>query len=246
MKITRMVSVADIFTLVNALLGFTAIIFALEGMVDLAIYAILVGILCDGIDGMVARRFSRRWYLGDYLDVMADTTSFCVAPAVVIFITTRSWMVSALGPWGVALLYAACGSTVACGLLRLARFCYMSGGHSSTFLGLPSPGSALVLSLLCLQAMFSTSPLPPWVKVAAAFVLAGLMISELRYPKVRGVYAVVSGAVIFLVMVTERFDTTHTVSEFLLDVGLLLAIAYVALGPAAVRLRARRAVHGQG
>jgi CDP-diacylglycerol--serine O-phosphatidyltransferase len=245
-RITRLISVADIFTLVNALLGFTAILLALDGKIVYSIYAIMVGILCDGLDGMVARRFARKWYLGDYLDVMADTTSFCVAPSVVIFVTARAGMESAAGPWGIAALYAACGSTVVCGLLRLARFCYMSGGHSSTFIGLPSPGSALVLSLLVLQPFFSPNPLPVWVDAAAAFVLAALMVSDLRYPKVRGAFAYASGAAIFLVMLTERFDATRVLSEFFLDVGLMLALAYVALGPLSIRLRSRRQSHGPG
>ena len=246
MRITKLISIADIFTLVNALLGFTAIVLAMDGKVDYAVYAILIGICADGLDGMVARRFSRKWYLGDYLDVMADTTSFCVAPSVVIFFSTRGWMEKALGLYGDAILFAACGALVVCGLLRLARFCYMSGGHSSTFVGLPSPGSALVLALLTIQGLFGATPLSPGFRVAAAFVLAALMISDFRYPKVRGAYAVVSGLVIFLVIVTERFELTRLVSEFLLDVGLLLAIAYVALGPLNVRTRSRRATDGQG
>ncbi len=246
MRITRLISIADIFTLVNALLGFSAIILALDGQIVFSIYAILFGILCDGLDGVVARRFSRKWYLGDYLDVMADTTSFCVAPSVVVFVTTRDWAAAAAGLWGTALLYAACGSSVVCGLLRLARFCYLGGGHSWTFIGLPSPGSALVLSLLALQPFFSARPLPPWMVVAAAFILAGLMVSDLRYPKVRGVYAYVSGAAIFLVMLTARIEAAGMIPEFLLDVGLMLAVAYAALGPLSLRIGPRRASRGQG
>ncbi|MBM4249655.1 MAG: hypothetical protein FJ149_09540 [Euryarchaeota archaeon] len=246
MRITRLISIADIFTLVNALLGFTSIVLALEGETVLAIYAILVGILCDGLDGMVARRFSRKWYLGDYLDVMADTTSFCVAPSVVVFMLVRGWAQDAAGDPGVLLLYAACGSSVVCGLLRLARFCYLGGGHSASFIGLPSPASALVLALLALQPFTSATALPPWLMPAAAVVLAGLMVSSLRYPKVRGAYAYVSGIAIFLVMMAERLDATRVVAEFLLDMALLLAVAYVALGPLAPRLRTRGTGHGQG
>jgi CDP-diacylglycerol--serine O-phosphatidyltransferase len=246
MRITRLISIADIFTLVNALLGFTSIVLALEGEMVFAIYAILVGILCDGLDGMVARRFSRKWYLGDYLDVMADTTSFCVAPSVVIFVLVRGWADIQAGALGVGLLYAACGSSVVCGLLRLARFCHLAGGHSTTFIGLPSPASALVLSLLALQPYTSAATLPPWLMPAAAVVLAGLMVSDLRYPKVRGAYAIVSGVAIFLVMLAERFEFTKMVAEFLLDMALLLALAYVAAGPFTPRLGGRRAAHGQG
>jgi CDP-diacylglycerol--serine O-phosphatidyltransferase len=246
MRITKLVSIADIFTLVNALLGFTAILLALDGRIVYAIYAVLAGILCDGLDGVVARRFARKWYLGDYLDVMADTTSFCVAPSVIVFETTKPWAEAAAGLWGPALLYLACGATVVCGLLRLARFCYLSGGHSSTFVGLPSPGSALVLCLLALQPFFSADPLPPWLAPAAAFVLAALMVSDLRYPKVRGAFAYASGAAILLVMLTERLEATRMLSELLLDVALMLAAAYVALGPFSHRLRSRRTDHGQG
>lgn len=238
MKIYRMISIADIFTLVNALMGLSAILLVLEGQLRYAIYAVMVGILADGLDGMLARRFSRKWYLGDFLDVMADTTSFCVAPAVVVFAVVRDRL--PFPPdYAMAITFAACGSTVVCGLLRLARFTYLSGGHSSTFLGLPSPGNALVLMLLALQSGFSTTPVPAWALVAASFVLAGLMITDMRWPKVKGAFAYVSGAVIFLVIMALQLDFTRIFSELLLDVGLMLAFAYAALGPLAVRWRAR-------
>ena len=238
MKIYKLISIADIFTLVNALMGLSAILLVMEGQVRYAIYAVLVGILADGLDGMLARRFSRKWYLGDYLDVMADTTSFCVAPAVVVFAVVRDRL-PLPEEYSVAVIFAACGSGVVCGLLRLARFTYMSGGHSSTFVGLPSPGNALVLMLLALQSIFSSTPAPPVLLVTASFVLAGLMITDMRWPKVQGAFAYVSGAVIFLLMLALQLDITRIFSELLLDVALMLALAYVALGPLAVRWRSR-------
>ena len=237
MRILRMVSIADVFTLANALLGFLAILLVVVGEVLFALYAIILGILCDGLDGLLARRFSRKWYFGDYLDVMADTTSFCVAPAMVVFVTSRAAVRELAGGHSDALLFAACATSVVCGLLRLARFCYMSGGHSSVFVGLPSPASALVVALLCLQGELSTTPLPHALRPLAIALLGVLMISDLRYPKVRGAYAVSSGVVIFLVMVSERVETTPLVSEFLLDLALMLAMAYVVVGPLAVRRR---------
>jgi len=239
MKIFRLVSIADVFTLVNALLGLSAILLVLNGELRYAIFAVLVGILADGLDGVVARRFSRKWYLGDYLDVMADTTSFCVAPAVVVF-TAVNGTLGYLGDYALPLVFATSGSTVVCGLLRLARFTYLGGGHSSTFVGLPSPGNALVLMLLALQLISSPSPLPSIVLPLAAVALAALMITDLRWPKVRGTFAYISGAVIFLVMVTRQLDITNILAEFLLEVALMLALAYAALGPLAVRYRARR------
>jgi len=245
MKIYKLISIADIFTLVNALLGLAAILLVVRGQVQYAIYAVLLGILADGLDGVVARRFSRKWYLGDYLDVMADTTSFCVAPAVVVFAVVWDRRITILGDYEAVVLLAACGSTVVGGLLRLARFTYMSGGHSSTFVGLPSPGNALVLMLLALQIMVSSTPVPAPVLVAASFVLAGLMITDMRWPKVRGAFAYVSGGVIFLVIVAIQLDVTKIFSELLLDVALMLAVAYASLGPLAAGRRPR-ATPGRG
>ncbi|MGQ9582637.1 MAG: CDP-alcohol phosphatidyltransferase family protein [Thermoplasmatota archaeon] len=246
MRILRMVSIADIFTLVNALLGFSAVLLVVEGFALLAIYAIIAGILCDGLDGMLARRFSRKWYFGDYLDVMADTTSFCVAPAVVVFATARGSLEPIAGGCSDALLLAACAASVVCGLLRLARFCYMSGGHSSVFTGLPSPASALMISLLTLQSLLSATPLPRALGPVAAAVLAPLMISDLRYPKVRGTYAIASGLVILFVVVTERFASSAPIFEFLLDLALLLALAYIVLGPLAARRAAEATARRPG
>ncbi|MEM4729770.1 MAG: CDP-alcohol phosphatidyltransferase family protein [Thermoplasmata archaeon] len=237
MRILRMVSIADLLTLTNALLGFLAILLVLEGEVLFAIYTILLGILCDGLDGLLARRFSRKWYFGDYLDLMADTTSFCVAPAVVVFVTSRGAMRELAGAHSDIVLFAACATSVVCGLLRLARFCYMGGGHSSVFTGLPSPASALVVALLSLQGELSETPLPGILRPLALALLGLLMISDLRYPKVRGIYAVSSGVVIFLVIVTERAGAGAPLFEFLLDLALLLSVAYVTFGPFATARR---------
>jgi len=242
MRIIRMISIADVFTLVNALMGFSAILLVTLDQYVFAVYAILFGILCDGLDGLVARRFSRKWYFGDYLDIMSDTTSFCVAPAVVMFRTVQKDLAT-LSAYSDYFLFAACASLVVCGLLRLARFCYQSGGGSSNFTGLPSPGSALPIALIVLQRSISSSPLPGFILVAVAVIMAVLMISDFRYPKVRGAYAIISGIVIFLVIVFNQLFGKGVIAEFLLDVALLLALAYVAGGPLVAR---RRGQDGQG
>jgi len=56
---------------------------------------------------------------------------------------------------------------------------------------------------------------------------------------VRGAYAIVSGLVIFLVILANQFIGRGLVSEFLLDVALMLAVDYVALGPLAVKRRVK-------
>ncbi len=61
------------FTLISAAL-------AAFGWRWLAVGAWLVGRLCDGLDGVVARDQSRQTDLGGYLDIMADTVGYAAVP----------------------------------------------------------------------------------------------------------------------------------------------------------------------
>jgi phosphatidylserine synthase len=92
--------------------------------------------------------------------------------------------------------------------------------------------------------MVSATPVPAALLVVASFILSGLMITDLRWPKVRGAFAYVSGAVIFLVIMAIQLDFTKLFSEFLLDVALMLAVAYAALGPLAAGRKTKAAPPG--
>ncbi len=84
MNIFRMMSIPDVVTLINALLGLSAILAAHEGNFPLAFVLILMAAVADGIDGYLARLNSGS-PMGEHLDSLADIISFGVAPACVIF-----------------------------------------------------------------------------------------------------------------------------------------------------------------
>ncbi|RGP40204.1 CDP-diacylglycerol--serine O-phosphatidyltransferase [Altererythrobacter insulae] len=94
--------------------GLTGIRFAISGEWDMAIYAIVLAGLLDGIDGRIARLLNAQSRFGAELDSLADSISFGVAPALIMFL----WSIQDLPRigWFASLAFAICAA------LRLARF----------------------------------------------------------------------------------------------------------------------------
>ncbi len=227
-----MVSIADAFTVLNALLGFSAILAAFEGELELAYVLVILGVLADGLDGMVARRFGSKWLIGDFLDIMADTVSFGLAPSVLMYITYRDGLGTPdLGlsvTAGRVLIFAVGALIISLGVLRLARFCYESEDEGSDlyFTGLPIPATALLVVTMLLMG------LPGLVVSLFTVVSAILMVSDLKYPKARGWPSKVTGVLGFLLVVTVLWgEPLELVSEFLMYLTFSATLLYQYLGP---------------
>jgi CDP-diacylglycerol--serine O-phosphatidyltransferase len=142
---------ADLITLGNATSG-TLCIFLCLSYLDshdrTAIWAALallpVALVCDVLDGTVARWRRKQSMLGADLDSLADVVSFGVAPAVLGF------TLGLRGAWDTAALVY----FVACGISRLARYnvtaAALSDGSGKVryYEGTPIPTSLLLVLLL--------------------------------------------------------------------------------------------------
>lgn len=197
-RVRGIISAADLFTLGNGLAGFLAIAVVTDtvrlyerpffpgldqvfpglapgGNDDrwlLATVLITLGLICDALDGIVARKFGGSRLGGD-LDTLADTVTFVVAPAFMVFTyygTERTFP---------SLLAA--GLVLVMGMLRLARFnANPTEGSTTTFQGLPTPWCAITIALLI------NARIPPQFALPIVVVLAFLMMSNVAYPKSRG------------------------------------------------------------
>ncbi|MEZ8139793.1 MAG: CDP-alcohol phosphatidyltransferase family protein [Candidatus Poseidoniaceae archaeon] len=223
MKTTyRMMGIADYITLCNGLLGTAAILFIILAVEDLhqpyyqgglkthyiwlAMLCILASVIGDIIDGPIARRYSKRKLLGGSLDIMSDCISFCVAPALLIFVMFGRWG-EASPFWTISLGIASCW-IIATGMLRLARFQYDDGSEINYFVGLSSPGNALLLlsfaGLIWIQPSVGFGPdLTTWdcsicfgkgtpkpyfdfMMLPLMFISGGLMIADRPMSKLKG------------------------------------------------------------
>lgn len=94
--------------------GLTGIRFAIDGEWDLAIGLVVLAGVLDGIDGRIARLLNAQSRFGAELDSLADSLSFGVAPALILFL----WSLQDLPRFG---WFAALAFAISCAL-RLARF----------------------------------------------------------------------------------------------------------------------------
>lgn len=126
--------------------GLTSIRFALDERWDLAVFAIVVAGIFDGLDGRAARILKVTSRFGAELDSLSDFLSFGVAPAVLIYVWALSG-VRGMG-WALALLFTVCCA------LRLARFnsemeepvAEQPAWMRNYFSGVPAPaGAALAI-----------------------------------------------------------------------------------------------------
>lgn len=94
--------------------GLTGIRFAISGDFEKAVGAVILAGLLDGIDGRAARLLKAQSRFGAELDSLADSISFGVAPALIVYLWTLKELPS-IG-WIAALAFA-----ISC-VMRLARF----------------------------------------------------------------------------------------------------------------------------
>ena len=73
-------------TAANLLCGIFAVILALAGRIDLAPFAVFIGLFFDFLDGFVARKLGVSGELGKQLDSLADMITFGLAPGVIMMV----------------------------------------------------------------------------------------------------------------------------------------------------------------
>ena len=172
--------IPNILTLAALCSGLTALRFALQGEMRLAVIAIIVAAIFDALDGRVARRLGVTSRFGAELDSLSDFLCFGVTPALVLYLASLKDG-GALG-WVVTLMFPICSA------LRLARFNTALVSDTpppvwtgSYFTGVPAPAGAL-LALIPLMVSFEIEAAWPRhaLLVGAVLVLVGgLMVSRI-------------------------------------------------------------------
>lgn len=165
----------SLITLGNGLCGFASIIFAMRGMnapselwlknpqvsyFTAAAWFIGFGMICDGLDGFVARKSGSMSDFGSQLDSMSDVITFGVAPAILMLtVIESSWRETVgvtdpvFGGWVGKLVWTVAAVYVSCAMLRLAKFNVETSTDEEShreFEGMPSPGAAGVVGSMVL------------------------------------------------------------------------------------------------
>ncbi|MBL4827150.1 MAG: CDP-diacylglycerol--serine O-phosphatidyltransferase [Spongiibacteraceae bacterium] len=188
----------NLFTTGALFAGFYAVVSGMDAKFEAAAIAIFVAMVLDGLDGRVARMTNTQSKFGAEYDSLADTVSFGVAPALVMF----SWALSGIGKfgWTCAFIY------VACAALRLARFnTQIDTADKNYFSGLASPAAAAVVAgsiWVCQQLGWTGEGVVIELAVFAGCLTAFvgfLMISNVPYHSFKGLD--LRGRVPFIVVI---------------------------------------------
>lgn len=232
-----------IFTVVNLFLGYFAIARSAHGEIGLAALILIIAVVVDKADGLVARKTGTESDFGRELDSLADVVSFGVAPALVAF----AWALDQLGRlgWGVTFLF------VTCGALRLARFNVQTEIVDRRFFrGLPIPMAAALpmtlifahsqihedASLLGKAPLLEKGPLT-WAFLLLMATVAFLMVSSIRYFSFKDLGPVRPHRLVTVLGTAVSLVVLITWPEYVLPA---IAIAYALHGPilwAYMRLR---------
>ncbi len=174
MKIFKEVSLADSLSVLNALLGFTALVYAIYDY-EKSFAFFYFALISDGLDGWIAKK-TEKSKIGKELDSLADCISFSVYPAFIVSLKNPN-------------LFAFSSLLLAFSILRLARFNILD---LNDFLGIPTSVNAiLVTSLLRINASQE-------ILAFTMFTFSFLMICDLRYKRVRGLPLIFLGLLLVL------------------------------------------------
>lgn len=169
----------NLITLLALCAGLTAIRVAVENNIQLALAAIVLAALLDGIDGRLARMLKGTSRFGAELDSLADFVNFGVAPALILYFWGLHDLKSA--GWIAGLVFAICAG------LRLARFNVMSDDPSrpawaaNFFTGIPAPAGAITVLLPIYLDLLGVSGglVGTWMAFFYTLAIALLMVSRL-------------------------------------------------------------------
>lgn len=219
----KLLSVADIITVTNAVLGFLAILLIFSNQLVLAATFIFLGLLADGFDGIIARRIGNG-HMGEYLESIADMVSLSIAPLALFYMTYYDAVVSQL--WLRLLLIGVLVFSLVCSLIRLSSFSLLKEKHF--FVGLPTSASAIFLVLSSFLKVEMLYILP------FVIVLAFAMISPIRFPKPRLKIDLI--AAVFIVATIVLDGVYNNIAPILFLVALA---GYIIVGPIYLRKKTR-------
>jgi CDP-diacylglycerol--serine O-phosphatidyltransferase len=215
----KLLSVADVISLTNALFGFLAILMIFSSEMRLAFSFILLALLADGLDGIVARK-TRKGELGEYMEAMADMISLGIAPAFFVYHTYHSVVSDSMLYHG--LLIVTLIIFLSLGIIRLASFHIIK--DDKFFVGLPASASTIFIIVLSfLQIEF--------VYILPFVVLVSLvMVSPIRFPKIGLKINALAAVIIIITLIFGGMYNNFTPLMLFATLGV-----YAIIGPIYVR-----------
>ena len=245
-----LLSYADVATLTSAFLGFLAITYIIDGSEASFIVAMIIlpiSAIIDGMDGALARRFGTKHDFGKYLDSIADSICFGMAPSILVYSLyydiergpaldfinddlefTFRYNIENLVAITAAIMIALLS------ILRLARFTRGTQGENTYFSGLPAPGLTMFIMVISIKYSIVNdydSVLIPFIIGLASL----LTVTTISYAKARAGFRnpILFGILVLILTIVLRYFE-NSMWELLWYAAFGLYMVYFALIPALI------------
>lgn len=236
----------------NLFFGFLAILYCIQAndatdpvlisqYYTQAVWFILFGVICDALDGRLARLGGRESLFGKEFDSIADIISFGVAPALMmiflILSPTEQYPFFRQIGWLIGFVYLLCAG------VRLARFNVLTSPilpaakhlqDNKDFVGLPVPAAAgMIASLVLVLNSFDLRGLaiimPPLM-----LAIALLMISNIPYPSFKNIDWQTSTRFRTFILLIFGLGIAFVIKELAF---VLIFFSYIVFGPSRYLIR---------
>jgi len=168
----KLLSIADVVSLTNAVLGFLSIVMIMLGEIRFSFTFILLALIADGLDGVVARK-TRHSEIGEYMEAMADMISLGIAPAIFVY-NSYNITVSECIYWHILLIIVLI-VFLSFSIVRLASFHIIK--EKAFFIGLPASTSTIII-------LVTTYLNIEFIHILLVIIIMSFaMISNVRFPK---------------------------------------------------------------
>jgi len=189
-NILKLIKLADIITLINALMGFASIIMTMRGQIESALVLVLLAVIADALT-VQWRDIPDSGFLGRILTHYPMLYPSGCASSYRICFSFKTWVPGRSFP----------RPFLVCGTLRLARF--NISGKKDGFEGIPITAGGLMVALFLL-----VKDLVPYFEYSFAaflFILSLLMVSTISYPKIKKSIIIAPMAIVIIFNIAAFF-----------------------------------------
>lgn len=167
-------------TCANLFSGCIGIVFAFQGNLIAAAYAIFLSAIFDFFDGLASRVLKSFSGIGKDLDSLADMVSFGVLPAVIMYqLLLQAHQIDNISTYlnFIAFLIPVFSA------LRLAKF-NIDTRQSENFIGLPTPANAILIASFPLiidhhNRYFTPYLINPYILSVFIIIMCSLLVAEM-------------------------------------------------------------------
>jgi CDP-diacylglycerol--serine O-phosphatidyltransferase len=211
----KYISIADIISLINAIFGFLSIIFLLLNEIHYSFTFILLALMADGLDGIVARK-TRESEIGTYIEAIADIISLALAPTIFIYYNYLSIVTNYIESH--ILLILSITTLLSLSIIRLSSFHLVK--EKKYFTGYPVSASTILLIVLTYLHINILIIIP------LIFIISIFLILNIKFPKPSMKISILTALIIFLTIILGK--SYNNIVPMIL---LFLIIIYSLFGP---------------